>query len=949
MSNNLYNPSNYNKEELINRFVVRLREYQKIMQDIRTSEMKHPEQPYIIYGLRGMGKTTLLLRLKYEIENDPLLNKWLIPVYFGEELYGVNSLSDLWEKIGDYLDHYFNHKTSMFKAIQKIAGDADFEKEAFNILCYGLQSEKKKIILLYDNIGELFLDRLSDKESHRLREILITSKDLRLIGASALMLEDTFNYAKPFYDFFNTVFLDSLSKEETYDLLKQLNDLNTENKIDLKKAIPQIETLRILSGGVIRTIILLYDILLKDLSGSALKHLEEVLDRITPLYKHRMDSLPIQQQKIMDVVAKNWDAISAGEIAEKIKVNGKKQSSKLISAQLQQLEKYRLIEKKNTNTKNNLYQVKERFFNIWYLMRTGNRYDRNRVIWLTKWIEAWFENRDTDLKLFVDNHLKNITSKEYYPKSAYYMAEALSHHKSLDYQTQHELLEKTKFVLSADLKTELSPSNLEIIEKVDFFCKEKDYNSALLSILKIEHPTDWVLNKTGILLNDLKNYKEAEKYFLMAIEKEDAAAMNNLAFLYVSEFKDFAKAEKYYLMAIEKEHAVAMWNLAQLYRTEFKDFAKAEKYYLMAIEKENSNAMNNLALLYETEFKDFAKAEKYYLMAIEKEDADAMYNLALLYVSEFKDFAKAEKYYLMAIEKEDADAMHNLALLYDSEFKDFAKAEKYYLMAIEKEDADAMYNLALLYVSEFKDFAKAEKYYLMAIEKEHAAAMNNLAMFYQTEFKDFAKAEKFYLMAIEKEQADAINNLAMFYQTEFKDFAKAEKFYLMAIEKENAAAMYNLALLYQTEFKDFAKAEKYYLMAIEKEQAYAMHNLLLLYAKNPNILTKSDRNLFDELESLFISKANDNNTLEQFSKPLELICLILLAKNQYYSVLKLFDENKQNLKDKWKPLYYATLSFIKEDKLQEYLRMGSELSEPVNAVLKSVKDVEEFLQKTSLA
>lgn len=90
MSNNLYNPSNYNKEELINRFVVRLREYQKIMQDIRTSEMKHPEQPYIIYGLRGMGKTTLLLRLKYEIENDPLLNKWLIPVYFGEELYGVN-------------------------------------------------------------------------------------------------------------------------------------------------------------------------------------------------------------------------------------------------------------------------------------------------------------------------------------------------------------------------------------------------------------------------------------------------------------------------------------------------------------------------------------------------------------------------------------------------------------------------------------------------------------------------------------------------------------------------------------------------------------------------------------------------------------------------------------------------------------------------------------------
>jgi TPR repeat protein len=134
---------------------------------------------------------------------------------------------------------------------------------------------------------------------------------------------------------------------------------------------------------------------------------------------------------------------------------------------------------------------------------------------------------------------------------------------------------------------------------------------------------------------------EAEKYCLMAIDKDHAGAMNNLAILYENEFKDFVKAEKYYLMAIDKEDVEAMYNLAFLYQTEFKDFAKAETYYLIAIDKGHADAMFNLALLYKTEFKDFAKAEKYYLMAINKNHAEAKNNLSHLYYSQQTNKAKA--------------------------------------------------------------------------------------------------------------------------------------------------------------------------------------------------------------------------------------------------------------------------------------------------------------------
>jgi len=74
--------------------------------------------------------------------------------------------------------------------------------------------------------------------------------------------------------------------------------------------------------------------------------------------------------------------------------------------------------------------------------------------------------------------------------------------------------------------------------------------------------------------------------------------MYNLANLYRTEYKDMKKAEKYYLMAVEKDEARAMYNLAVLYQTEYKDMKKAEKYYLMAVEKDEARAMNSLAWFY---------------------------------------------------------------------------------------------------------------------------------------------------------------------------------------------------------------------------------------------------------------------------------------------------------------------------------------------------------------
>lgn len=368
--------------------------------------MEHPEQHYLIVGQRGMGKTTFLLRLKYGIEDSLLLNNWLIPVSFTEEQYQVSELANLWEYVGEYLEDYSGF-TGLYSEMERHSTKGDFEEQAYGILESALKQKSKKLVLLIDNIGDLF-NKLEKKEIHRLREILQTKKEIRIIGGSTNYMEGLLDYHQPFYEFFKIMRLDSLSKEETTRLILQFAELKGERvKIEqiIKEAPGRIETLRILTGGVPRTTSIMFRIFLNYEHEHALKDLDIILDVVTPLYKHRMDDLPKQQQKIIDAVARNWEPISVKELAAKTRL-----ISKTLSAQLNLLEKEEVVIKNNTSTRNKTYLIKERFWNIWYLMRYGRKDDKEKVIWLVKFLESWLS--DDDIKKSIDLFVERVKNAE---------------------------------------------------------------------------------------------------------------------------------------------------------------------------------------------------------------------------------------------------------------------------------------------------------------------------------------------------------------------------------------------------------------------------------------------------------------------------------------------------------------------------------------------------------
>ncbi|TMP37535.1 ATP-binding protein [Pseudoalteromonas rubra] len=457
----LYNAQNASDQFIKTHFVIRLKEYKKIWRAIASTNKEVPEQNYLIQGVRGAGKTTLLRRLAIELAQSDELNTWLLPVTFKEEEYGISSLFTLWERVAEELEeHYHDQFAGLLDGLDAIAGQDPDPKAAIQLLSDRLKKQDKRVVLFIDNLVELF-ENFNRKETEILREVLTTNPYFRLIGGSAVSLEAFYDHQAPFYQFFEVINLAGLDKPDTEALLRALASHSGEREEQRLLAIleqePQrIESIRRLTGGIPRTLVILFNILMEGANGKTYALLEETIDRTTPLYKHRMDDLAPQQKPIVNAIALHWDAISAKEIAEKTRL-----PSKNISAQLSQLEKNWVIEKIKTDSKNNLYRIKERFFNIWYLMRYGRRRDKNRVLWLTRFMEVWCVG--DELKHRSQSFLAQLTG-QCHPQATLTFANALLCSDQLEHTDKQQILEQTQQYLSGAGHAALSKELIDITD-----------------------------------------------------------------------------------------------------------------------------------------------------------------------------------------------------------------------------------------------------------------------------------------------------------------------------------------------------------------------------------------------------------------------------------------------------------------------------------------------------
>ena len=386
----LYNPAQLTPDELKASFVAREDTLAEMLRLIGEQPPGRPCQHVMLIGPRGMGKTTLGLRFLHAVGDAPDLAARWQPVAFHEESYEIGGLADFWLAALRHLTRATNDPRWADRADALARDEGDTERlaaYALSALMDSCRESGKRLILFVENLDAIFRQLRDEREIHALRATLIERPDILLLGSSNAVFQAIRGRGEPFYEFFRLFILEGLEREDAHRILASL--AGGEGRPEIPEAMQRergrLETIRRLTGGNPRLLVLACRMLIESPLGSAFEDLERLIDEQTPYFKARIEDLPVQARKVFHCLAEGWRPMLAKEVAGAAKLG-----SSHASAQLRQLvEKGYAREVRLPKEKRARYEVSDRFYNIYYLLRFS-RAGRDRLERLVTFLHDLF-------------------------------------------------------------------------------------------------------------------------------------------------------------------------------------------------------------------------------------------------------------------------------------------------------------------------------------------------------------------------------------------------------------------------------------------------------------------------------------------------------------------------------------------------------------------------------
>lgn len=570
----------------------------------------------------------------------------------------------------------------------------------------------------------------------------------------------------------------------------------------------KIENIRILTDGLPRTLQFFVQMVLQNDTLNAYDYLKKIMDNVSPLYQERLNTLSPQQRKIVLETAFFWEACATKQLAEKCRME-----SKLVSANLKTLEEKGVIEKLQTNTKNHLYRISERFFNMWLIVTQGSPDQKRQAKWLSLFLENWYD--ENDFKNLVKNHLERLKNKALKWEQAVLLSKGLCQSKHIS------TLERDMIILSTEeiaIPTkgkiiELPKKVNELMDEIFALLDLELYNKALETANSIENEADGLkFTLLGYIYANKGEIPKAKSNYLKAIKLLQPSAFAGLGRILATE-KNYEKAEKLFIQAIELGIIIATTDLGEMYYNTGR-IEEAEKQFLIGDGHGYDFATFNLGYLYE-EKSETDKAIYYYKKAIERGSKDAIYNLGLIYRKQ-KKYNEAEALLLQLVDNYETNALIALASLY-WEKGEINVALKYFKQAADRGNVDGYVNVAVTNYLQNQSKAEALQYIYQYNEKAKNNFRVGLAIIieiwngifdqlpakvlqYFTEFQQ-EDLSYFISMLLIHQQANLM--LAMFHHPEIGDLLvnKYKPYYYVTqtLADEKVA---NLKLIIPPELKD---------------------------------------------------------------------------------------------------------------------------------------------------
>lgn len=990
-----FNPGRLTDEEIEQSFIARVSFFQFIFNKIFSEKPNSIPQHHLIIGQRGMGKTSLLMRIAAELRKLPY-KETFIALTFPEEQYNVDRLSKFWlnclDALADALDK--EHKTAELNELdaeisrlsKEQALDANSVYETFK---KWLGNIKRRPVLLVDNLNLIF-SKISKEEQHQLRAILISEDAPILIGASATAIEETLNYQAPFYDAFQINYLKKLTFQESIDVLVNLARItgnpSFENTIYLKKG--RIEALYDLTGGTPRTLAILFPLIQNGFSEDIQNDLDALLDLVTPLYKARFEELAPQLQVVLDAVALHWDPATLEQIRDITFLENQQispQLKRLVDAGwLQKLDAYK--------AKGGAYELSERFFNVWYLMRRSSRRQKRELYCLTKFLESFYGN---DLHEIAKTRLTSNQENTNQIALDLALADALKdkmYSDKLKNKSYNAILNLSwnnpdvlkNFFVPDDVKFQKAK---ELFEVLELQLEKQEFEEASATgkkIISIYEKTANVWSILGILYTDkLGNYQDAEKAFYKAIEidGENAVPWNGLGTLYADKLAKYTEAEKAFLNStlLDNKQALPWKALGMLYLTNLHRYEDAEKAWLnaAALDSKDADLWSNLGILYLDKFDKFEEAEQAFRNAIRLNKKDPLpWNwLGILYADKLQRYQDAEKAWFKAIEldesnpspwcnlgilyadklskpqeaeqaflrsnslnKSDARPLNGLGSLYSNEFGKYKEAEEAYLAAIALDTTNTLYlfNLGILY-NKLGKYQDAETAWLktISLDKKNALQWFSLSTLYKENLYKYKESEQALLTAISLDKTDINkwNYLGSLYHDSLHNYRKAEDAYLEAItlSTSNLYPKINLVFLWRDKLKKIAEAKELFNNIPKSDEladSYSLNQALFAYYDNN--VGIAEKHLKEALKS--IGETLPLNTVDDWYRSAAVIVKLGYSDN----LLRVFHNTGHDII--LKPFYIAIEAISKKEDELFFNSIAAEIREPAKKIMALIKN-----------
>jgi tetratricopeptide (TPR) repeat protein len=618
----VYQNAHASPEDIKAGFFVRHFEYNLIMNDLLTRREWQSVQHYLLMGRRGSGKSTLLRRIQVELDTNEQLAGYLT-VKPAEEQANIYRLADL---LLEVIREMEVREMDVEWPQQQDKDDYDYADALLRSIHPVLEKTGKKLVLLLDNLDRIFANL--GEELYLLRAHLQNFGDIKIIGGSTRLTEHFWAYDQPFYEFFRVMHLRSLDSAEMKGLF--LNWADRQQIPQLKELVEkrpgQLEAIRLLTDGLPRTLQLFVQILIAENPNSGYKYLLGVMDEATGIYQERLNSLPPAQRKIVLHLAFFWEATGTRELAQSARMD-----TKIISAQLNQLVEKKVVDKVETDNKNHLYRLSERFFNLWLIITQGNADDRRKAKYLTVFLESFYDK--AGLIEFASAHLQAMKMRKIAPDKAVLLTKGLSRVKAIDSGTRDELIKANLTLdgLSEEMKKEIPPTTREVYDRVEKWMAVKDWQRALQQVEDIEQEDGTKDFITGIIYREMGDPEKEELYYEKAAKFGLRNALHDLLVLYVKQER-FEAAERTFWQAYERKLPVDPESLMGFRRVFGDPGLKWEggAAYPFWYEHDLGMAAIHLASEYNKQEK-FDLTEKYFKLAIGLGNEDGYYNLGLHY------------------------------------------------------------------------------------------------------------------------------------------------------------------------------------------------------------------------------------------------------------------------------------------------------------------------------